>query len=99
MLKAVPHRRRGSPHRHGARPLRDPKAIRALFAERLAALGDDLDPGFGFDLARLSVMAAEACAAEQIGIETEEEAPDLVRLVDCLSARLGAPRVRRPGGT
>ena len=42
-----------------SRPLRDPAEIRALFVERLAALNDDLDPGFGFDMARLSVTAAE----------------------------------------
>jgi len=42
-----------------SRPLRDPRAIRALFVERLAALGDEIDPGFGFDLARLSVLNAE----------------------------------------
>jgi len=34
-----------------SRPTRDPQAIRALFVERLAALGDEIDPGFGFDLA------------------------------------------------
>ena len=36
-----------------SRPVRDPQTIRALFVERLAALGDEIDPGFGFDLARL----------------------------------------------
>ncbi len=51
-----------------SRPLRDPAEIRALFVERLAALNDDLDPGFGFDMARLSVTAAEPCTDEQIGL-------------------------------
>ena len=46
-----------------SRPLRDPAQIRALFVERLAALADAFDPGFGFDMARLSVMVAEPCAA------------------------------------
>ncbi len=36
-----------------SRPLRDPAEIRALFVERLAALADAFDPGFGFDMARL----------------------------------------------
>src|SRR6185369_4324899 len=44
-----------------SRPLRDPAQIRALFVERLAALADAFDPGFGFDMARLSVMVAEGC--------------------------------------
>ena len=79
-----------------ARPLRDPHDIRTLFAERLNVLADEIDPGFGFDMARLSVVVAEAAPPEQIGIGGEEDASELVRLADRLSARLGANRVRRP---
>jgi protein ImuB len=79
-----------------SRPLRDPDDIRALFTERLAALADTLDPGFGFDMARLSVLVAEPCPPEQIGIGNAEDAAERDRLVDRLSARLGVRRVRRP---
>ena len=78
-----------------ARPLRNAQDIRALFAERLTALADTLDPGFGFDMVRLAVAVAEPAPAEQIGIGAAEDAGELVRLVDRLSARLGAGRVRR----
>jgi protein ImuB len=78
-----------------SRPVRDPRAIRALFVERLAALGDEIDPGFGFDLARLSVLNAEPCPDEQIGLGTREDQAELDRLVDRLSARLGRRRVSR----
>jgi protein ImuB len=78
-----------------ARPLRDPQAIRALFVERLAALGDDLDPGFGFDLARLSVVTVEPVAPQQIGLGSPDDAADLARLIDRLSARLGSRRITR----
>ena len=78
-----------------SRPVRDPQAIRALFVERLAALGDEIDPGFGFDLARLSVLVAEACPDEQIGLGGREDQAELDRLVDRLSARLGRRRVSR----
>ena len=78
-----------------SRPLRDPAAVRALFVERLAALADALDPGFGFDMARLSVLVPEPCPPEQIGIGGAEDDAELDRLVDRLSARLGARRVRR----
>ncbi|MEP7030230.1 MAG: DNA polymerase Y family protein [Pseudolabrys sp.] len=79
-----------------SRPLRDPAQIRALFSERLHALGDELDPGFGFDMARLSVTMAEPFPPEQLGIGGAEDATELVRLVDRLSARLGSQRVRQP---
>jgi protein ImuB len=78
-----------------ARPLRDPGAIRALCIERLAVLGDALDPGFGFDLARLSVTVAEPMPPEQIGLGGREDDADLARLIDRLSARLGSRRVMR----
>jgi len=78
------------------RPLRNAADMRALFAERLHAVADELDPGFGFDMARLSILVAEPAPPEQIGIGSAEDAGELVRLVDRLSARLGPQRVRRP---
>jgi len=78
-----------------SRPLRDPQEIRALFAERLAALGDEVDPGFGFDLMRLSVTAAEPVPEEQSGFETSDETVQVDRLIDRLAARLGPRRIGR----
>lgn len=74
-----------------SRPLRDPEEIRGLFVERLAALADALDPGFGFDMARLSVLVAEPCPPEQIGIAGGEDTAELCRLIDRLSAAGPAP--------
>ncbi len=78
-----------------SRPLRDPAQIRALFVERLTALADEFDPGFGFDMARLSVMVAEPIPPEQIGIGGGQDGTEVDHLVDRLSARLGVRRVRR----
>jgi protein ImuB len=78
-----------------SRPLREPAHIRALFVERLATLADAFDPGFGFDMARLSVVIAEAAPSEQIGIDGGKEVDEIARLVDRLNARLGTRRVRR----
>ncbi len=76
-----------------SRPIRDAGEVRALFVERLAALADPIDPGFGFDLARLSVVTAETYTSQQIAIEESHDDADLDRLVDRVSARLGARRV------
>jgi protein ImuB len=78
-----------------SRPLRDPGEIRALFVERMAALSDEIDPGFGFDMARLAVAVAEPCPDQQIGLGGAESAAALDRLVDHLSARLGPRHVAR----
>jgi protein ImuB len=78
-----------------SRPTRNPRDIRALFSERLAALADAFDPGFGFDLARLSINTAEPCPAEQTGLGEAADDVEIDRLVDRLSARLGARRVVR----
>lgn len=43
-----------------SQPLRDPKRIAALFSERLQAVHDDLDAGYGFEILRLNVMRYEA---------------------------------------
>jgi protein ImuB len=81
-----------------ARPLRDAGGVRALFAERLAALADEFDPGFGFDLARLAILVAEPAPPEQAGFgraDAAEQAAALDRLTDRLAARLGPRRVER----
>ena len=78
-----------------SRPVRDPQEIRALFVERLAALADEFDPGFGFDLARLAILKAEPAPPEQVGLGAVEHAAELDRLTDRLAARLGAHRITR----
>lgn len=78
-----------------SRPLRNAQDIRALFVERLTALADPLDPGFGFDVARLAVLRAEPRPAEQIDLARHADPGDLHALVDRLSARLGTRRVSR----
>jgi protein ImuB len=78
-----------------SRPIRDPRAIKALFIERLAALGDAIDPGFGFDLARLSVHAAEPLTPMQTGFGGDARETAVDDLVDRLAARLGPRRIGR----
>jgi protein ImuB len=78
-----------------SRPVRDPALIRRLFAERLVALGEESDPGFGFDLLRLGVIAAEPLDPLQTGFGPPDHGEELARLIDRLGARFGLARVRR----
>ena len=78
-----------------SRPVREAAHVRALFVERLNALADALDPGFGFDLARLAVLVAQPRPPEQIELTHGDHPADLDRLVDRLGARLGSRRVSR----
>nr|WP_269152341.1 DNA polymerase Y family protein [Xanthobacter oligotrophicus] len=76
-----------------AAPLRDAARLAGLFRERLSALADPLDPGFGYDVIRLSVTACEPLAATQATFGAAPEEAALSELVDVLSARLGPRRV------
>jgi len=76
------------------RPTRDPKIVERLFRERLSSLADPLDPGFGFDLIRLSVPQAERIHPEAIAFEASQQDDDEIAfLIDRLAARFGAQRV------
>jgi protein ImuB len=76
-------------------PLRDPLRIRRLFTDRLAVLADEYDPGFGFDMVRLSALKTERREETQTGLGGGDEAQELAHLVDRLGARFGARRVSR----
>jgi protein ImuB len=77
-----------------AKAMRDPAALTRLFSERLDALADPLDPGFGFDMVRLSALTAEDIAPAQPRLDGGAGGEETVaELVDRLGARLGAARI------
>ena len=77
-------------------PVRDVALVMRLFGERLDTLADPVDPGFGFDLVRLSVPRFEPLAPLQLPLEGGSVAEGaLAQLLDRLSTRLGRGRVRR----
>lgn len=77
-------------------PSRDAPALMRLFRERIEALADPIDPGFGFDLIRLDVPLSEPLAASQLRLEGGSLAEaEVTALVERLSTRLGRNRVRR----
>jgi protein ImuB len=77
------------------KPLRDPVLMEKLFRERLDALADPLDPGFGFDLVRLESLHTERCEAETAALTDTNEDKEIAFLIDRLAARFGAQRVLR----
>ncbi|SIQ87802.1 protein ImuB [Rhizobium sp. RU20A] len=71
-------------------PLADPARIAGLFRERLAALHDDIDAGFGFEMLQLRVLSAESATPRQTDLATAgaEDRP-LTGFIDQVTARLG----------
>lgn len=77
-------------------PSRNAQSIARLFEERLSALADPIEAGFGFDAVRVSVPAAEPLSAVQSNLDkTADESEAIGALVDRLVARFGRDRVLR----
>lgn len=81
-------------------PVRDAPAIMRLMRERIDALADPLDPGFGFDMLRLTVPGTDPLAPTQLALEGgeargQDDAGDVAALVDRLSIRAGRARIQR----
>ncbi len=82
------------------RPSRDAALLTRLIEEKLHAETAGIDPGYGFDLVRLSVLAAAPLDPTQTDLSGDDRgAADFDRLIDRLGARLGGARlaVARPG--
>lgn len=74
------------------------EVIDQLFRERLDALSDPLDPGFGFDLIRLSASRTETMVPRQHDLDahmhdTVHDTDELAALLDRIAARIGSRRV------
>lgn len=81
-------------HIETGQPLRSDKVFLRLARERLNALTDPLDAGFGFDMIRLAALRSAPITQHQTGLDQhEEDEAGFGQLVDRLSARLGQNRV------
>jgi protein ImuB len=82
-------------------PTRESAIIGRLFREKLGALADPLDPGFGFDLIRLCASRTERLASGAAGLDKADTERDIRFLVDRLAARFGSDRILlfQPNGT
>lgn len=75
-------------------PVTEPRVIDRLFRERLEALSDPLDPGFGFDLIRLSASRSEIVVQQQRDLDAHvHDNDELAALIDRIAARIGGKRV------
>ena len=76
------------------RPVTRGEIVDRLFRERLDALADPLDPGFGFDLVRLSASRTELVVQEQRDLDAHvQDNDEIAALIDRIAARLGRDRV------
>jgi len=73
-----------------SQPLRDPRRISLLFSERLTAVQDDLDAGYGFELLRLNVLQQERFKDGQEDFAGRRQDDVLLAdFIDRVSARFG----------
>jgi protein ImuB len=81
-----------------SRAMREPRIVRRLFHERLAAAEATIDAGYGFDLVRLSVLQSANLEIGQadLGGRDEEEGEGLAVFADRVRARLGHEAVLQP---
>jgi protein ImuB len=75
-------------------PVTKADVIDRLFRERLEALSDPLDPGFGFDLIRLTASRTEIVVQQQRDLDAHvHDQDELSALIDRIAARIGGKRV------
>jgi protein ImuB len=80
-----------------SRPLRDPHFVARLFHDRFAAVGEAIDPGYGFELVRLSALETAPLEQEQTDLAggAAFSAASLALLADRVQARLGDAAMER----
>ena len=80
--------------RHRAAGDAAPTSSTACFASGWNALSDPLDPGFGFDLIRLSASRTEIVVQQQRDLDAHvHDNDELAALIDRIAARIGGKRV------
>ncbi len=79
-------------------PMREPRLIRKLFHEKLAALETGIDAGYGFDLVRLSAFSTARFETGQGDLtgETISGDGDIALFADRVRARLGREALLKP---
>jgi len=76
-------------------PSHDAAQMARLFTDRLMVLGDESDPGFGFDMLRLGACGAEPIEKFQTGFGQRDHSKEVAQFLDRLGARFGEARLVR----
>jgi protein ImuB len=76
-------------------PTRDAALVLRLVRERIDALADPLDPGFGYDSLSLAVPHSEPLAPAQASLDQHQNRANPGDLLDRLAVRYGPERVLR----
>ena len=75
-------------------PVTRVEIVDRLFRERLDALADPLDPGFGFDLVRLAASRTDNVTEAQRDLDTHiRDSDEVSALIDRIAARIGGERI------
>jgi len=79
-------------------PLREAEPVGRLFHERIATLGSALEPGYGFELVRLSAFQTARLETPQADLAGagSPQGEDIALFADRVRARLGAASVLQP---
>ncbi len=74
-----------------ARPVREPRLVARLFAEKLKATGEEIDVGFGYDLVRLAALSVARLDPLQADLAEDgaDGTDDVAFFADRVRARLG----------
>ena len=75
-------------------PVTRVEIVERLFRERLDALADPLDPGFGFDLIRLAASRTDDVVEAQRDLDSHvHDSDEVAALIDRIAARIGGSRI------
>ncbi len=78
-----------------SRATRDARIMQDILCQRLDALADEIDPGFGFDCIAVAILEAAPMVEEALALSTAYDPQSIIRFIDRLGARIGRARIMR----
>ncbi len=78
-----------------SRPTRDAQIMQEILCQRLDALADALNPGFGFDCLTIALVEVAKREAEALTLMEPDLDAGLARFIDRVGARIGRGKISR----